>query len=94
MAKSKSTSSEKQNVATKSTNDQNKILLITNDYVFKRIFSLKETLVPFLSDYFDYKFKDEEVEIENPILGPIVVEDKVSIPDLKITIKIDSEVFG
>ena len=69
-------------------------LLITNDYVFKKVFSFKEILASFLSAYFCFQILENEIEVENPILGPIKINDKISIPDLKLTITINSNVFG
>ena len=84
--------------ATKVSNSENKTkdgpLLIINDYVFKRIFSIKNILASFLTAYLCFEIKESEIEIENPLNGPLKKNDKINLPDLKVTIKINSDVLG
>lgn len=69
------------------------LLSIVNNYVFIRIFSMKNILANFLSDYFGFTIKPDEIEIENPILGPFKNFDKVSIPDLKLKIILNAKEY-
>ena len=76
-------------------NDSSKNLLsIRNDYVFKRVFSNKLILAFFLTAYLGFRIYEDDIEIDNPINGPLHGNGKVNIPDLKLFIKVNSKIYG
>ena len=77
--------SDPTNITTSDNNSEDlskkEILSIRNDYVFKRIFSNRAILASFLSAYLGIKISEDEVLIENPLIGPIEYKGKPSLPD-------------
>ena len=67
------------------------LLSIRNDYVFKRVFSNKPILASFLTAYLGFDISENDIELDNPINGPLSIDSKCNLPDLKLSIKINSK---
>ena len=70
------------------------LLSIRNDYVFKRVFSNKPILASFLTAYLGFDISENDIELDNPINGPLSIDSKCNLPDLKLSIKINSKIYG